>query len=280
MTGSVLVTGANSGIGLDTLRRFAGAGWSVTATVRNPARAAELASLLQQERLEARIVVYDALDRAATDAAIAQILSAPAPDVLINNAARTVFGPIELIDDAALDLQLETNVVAPLRLTRALIPHFRARGSGAIVNISSGNGFLPQGCEGVYSASKHAIEAIGEALYYELRPFGVRVAIVEPGRTAAGSDHKIIFVGGFGPQSAYWPEFQKRLDLQNATIWKDGWAEDPKVVAGAIFEAATSSEPRLHWQVGRDTRLAAQLRGRAFLDTYEERSLQALKALE
>ena len=279
MTGNVLITGANSGIGLDTLRRFAAAGWKVTATVRNQARALEFAALLGREGLEAETLIYDALDRTATDEAVAKILSGPMPDILINNAARTVFGPIELIDDASLDLQLETNVVAPLRLTRALIPHFRARGSGAIVNISSGNGFLPQGCEGVYSASKHALEAISEALYYEMRPFGVRVVVVEPGRTAAGSDHKIVFAGGFGPESAYWPEFSKRLERQHATIWKDDWAEDPKVVADAIFEAATSSGQRLHWQVGRDTKLAGKLRGRDLLDTYEERSLQALQAL-
>lgn len=279
MTGHVLITGANSGIGLATLRRFAGAAWRVTATVRNQARAAEFAELLEVEGLEAETVIYDALDRSATDAAAAEILSRGAPDVLINNAARTVFGPVEVLDDAAIDLQLETNFVSPLRFTRAFIPHFRGRGAGAIVNISSGSGFLPQGCEGMYSASKHAVEALSEALYYELRPFGVRVAIVEPGRTAAGSDHKIVFAGGFGPDSPYWPQFSERRDLQNASIWKDNWAEDPKVVADAIFEAATSSDSRLHWPVGRDTRLAAKLRGREALDTYEARSNEALREL-
>lgn len=279
MTGNVLITGANSGIGLATLRRFAAAGWSVTATVRNEARAAEFAALLEAEGLAAGTVIYDALDRSATDAAAAEVLSRGVPDVLINNAARTVFGPVELLDDAAIDLQLETNVVSPLRFTRAFIPHFRSRGAGAIVNISSGSGFLPQGCEGMYAASKHAVEALSEALYYELRPFGVRVAIVEPGRTAAGSDHKIVFASGFGPDSPYWPQFSDRRDLQNASIWKDNWAEDPRVVADAIFEAATSSDSRLHWPVGRDTRLAARLRGREALDTYEARSNQALMEL-
>jgi len=279
MAGSVLITGGNSGIGLATLRKFAAEGWRVTATVRNAERAAEFAELQKSEGFSAGTVIYDALDRAATDAAAKEIIAGGVPDVLINNAARTVFGPVEVLDDASLDLQLETNVVAPLRLTRALLPHFRTRGSGAIISISSGNGFLPQGCEGIYSASKHAVEALGEALFYEMRPFGVRVAIVEPGRTAAGSDHKIVFAGGFGPESPYWPQFSERLDLQNATIWKDNWAEEPTVVADTIFEAATTDTPRLHWQVGRDTKLAGKLRGRDVLADYEAASQSALRAL-
>lgn len=278
MNGNVLITGASSGIGLFTLRRFAAAGWTATATVRNSERASQLEELLAEERIRATVVAFDVRDRQATDDAVSEILAGGVPDVLINNAAITVFAPIELLDDAAIDLQIETNVVAPLRLTRAFVPHFRQRGSGSIVHVASASGFVPQGCEGIYCASKHAVEALGEALYYEMRPFGVRVAIVEPGRTAADSDHKRVFAGGFGPDSPYWDGFMEEIGLLNRTLWKDDWAEDPAVVADAIFDAATATDRKLHWQVGRDTAFAATMRGRDALATYDERRIPALEA--
>jgi len=279
MAKKVLITGANSGIGIASLRTFMLDGWDVTATVRSDARAAELGDLLRDEGLAAEIVLCELSDRRATDTAVATILQGGVPDVIVNNAAATVFGPVELADDASIDLQFETNLVGPLRLLRGLIPHFRVRGSGAIVNLSSAWGFTAQECVGLYAASKHAIEAVSEALYYELQPFNVRVAIVEPGRTATSAREKLLLTPGFGPGTPYWGAFAERNALLDTTIWKDGWAEDPRTVANTIFAAATTSTPALRWLVGRDTQLVARLRGRDALDTYDERSLQALREL-
>lgn len=277
MTGTVFITGARSGIGLATLKRFAEAGWNVTAAVRSNERASELESQLAADGLTAQYAVFDLRDRAATDDALAKVVSAGLPDVIVNNAGVGTSGPVELSDDATIDLTFETNLVAPLRIMRSLVPHFRERGTGVIVNVSSGLGFASDVGQGLYSASKHALEAISEALFYELRPFGVRVAVVEPGLTATDIREKSPVTPGFGPDSPYWEVISRRVELLGTTIWKDGWIESPAVVAEAIYGAAIDPQTPLFVPVGRDTQFSATLRGRDALQTYEKRSIEALR---
>lgn len=210
------------------------------------------------------------------DAATAQVLAQGVPDVIVNNAGVGTFGPVELADDDSIDLALETNVVAPLRLIRAFLPHFRDRRAGSIVNVSSALGFAADVGQGVYSATKHALEALSEALYYEMRPFNVRVAVVEPGLTATGIREKTAVTPGYGPDSPYWDVITGRIGQLSSTIWKDGWAEDPDVVADAIYRAATEGDTPLFVPVGRDTELGARVRGRDTLHTYEARSAAAM----
>ncbi len=279
MTETVLITGARSGIGLATLTRFAETGWNVIAAVRSNERALELEKQLAADGLTAQYAVFDLRDRAATDDALVKIIFSGLPDVIVNNAGVGTFGPVELSDDASIDLTFETNLVAPLRIMRSLVPHFRERGSGVIVNVSSGLGFASDVGQGLYAASKHALEAISEALFYELRPFGVRVAVVEPGLTATDIRDKSPVTPGYGPDSPYWDVISERMEFLGTTIWKDGWIEAPMAVAEAIYGAATDPQTPLFVPVGRDTRLSASLRGRDSLDTYERRSIDALREL-
>lgn len=279
MTETVLITGARSGIGLATLKRFAETGWNVIAAVRSNERASELEKQLAADGLTAQYAVFDLRDRAATDDALVKIIFSGLPDVIVNNAGVGTFGPVELSDDASIDLTFETNLVAPLRIMRSLVPHFRERGSGVIVNVSSGLGFASDVGQGLYAASKHALEAISEALFYELRPFGVRVAVVEPGLTATDIREKSPVTPGYGPDSPYWDVISERMELLGTTIWKDGWIEAPAAVAEAIYSAATDRQTPLFVPVGRDTRLSASLRGRDSLDSYERRSIDALREL-
>jgi NAD(P)-dependent dehydrogenase (short-subunit alcohol dehydrogenase family) len=279
MAGNVLITGARSGIELATLKRFAETGWNVIAAVRSNERALELEKQLAADGLTAQYAVFDLRDRAATDDALVKIISSGLPDVIVNNAGVGTFGPVELSDDASIDLTFETNLVAPLRIMRSLVPHFRERGSGVIVNVSSGLGFASDVGQGLYAASKHALEAISEALFYELRPFGVRVAVVEPGLTATDIRDKSPVTPGYGPDSPYWDVISQRMELLGTTIWKDGWIEAPTAVAEAIYSAATDPQTPLFLPVGRDTRLSASLRGRDSLDSYERRSIDALREL-
>lgn len=279
MAETVLITGARSGIGLATLKRFAEAGWNVIAAVRSNERALELEKQLAADGLTAQFAVFDLRDRAATDDALSEIVSSGLPDVIVNNAGVGTFGPVELSDDASIDLTFEINLVAPLRIMRSLVPHFRERSSGVIVNVSSGLGFASDVGQGLYAASKHALEAISEALFYELRPFGVRVAVVEPGLTATDIREKSPVTPGYGPDSPYWDVISERMELLGTTIWKDGWIEAPTVVAEAIYSAATDRQTPLFVPVGRDTRLSASLRGRDSLVSYEQRSIEALREL-
>lgn len=277
MTGTVLITGAGSGIGRATLDRFARGGWTVTAAVRSEASAETLKAEVATQGLTIRTVAFDLRDRQAADAALARVLADGIPDVVVNNAGVGAFGPVELTDDASIDLVLETNLVAPLRLLRALLPHFRERRSGVIINVSSGLGFASDAGQGLYAASKHAIEGLSEALSLELAPFNVRVAVIEPGLTATDIQQKTTVMAGYGPESPYWDVINARLGRLTETIWRDGWAEDPANVAEAIYAAATDPQHPLFTPVGRDTQLSARLRGRDQLDTYDERTLSALQ---
>ena len=182
MAKSVLVTGANSGIGLVTCLELAGAGWDVVATARSEAKAERTREIAAERGLTLRTVVLDVDD---ADSCAAGVTEAEALTgglyALVNNAGFARSGAVEDISDELVRAQLETNVVAPIRLARLVLPGMRERGEGRIVNISSVAGRLSTPLMGWYCASKHALEAVTDALRMEVEPDGVRVCLVEPG---------------------------------------------------------------------------------------------------
>ncbi|WP_420884492.1 SDR family oxidoreductase [Amnimonas aquatica] len=168
---TVLITGASSGIGLATARHFQARGWNVAATMRNPADQPELAQLPN--------VICPALDVHDKDS-IAQAIQITferfgAIDVVVNNAGYALMGAFETLDEAQVRRQFETNVFGLMEVCRAVLPHFRQRRAGLLINVSSMVGRIPLPLYSVYNASKHAVEGFTEGLVYELEPFGVRV---------------------------------------------------------------------------------------------------------
>jgi NAD(P)-dependent dehydrogenase (short-subunit alcohol dehydrogenase family) len=162
-----LVTGCSSGIGLATAVRFARQTYDVWAGVRTPATATELREAIERERLAVRIVTLDVDDDASVRRAVGE---AGAVDVLVNNAGIGGGGPIEDVPvDFAKGL-FETNYFGAVRTIQAVLPGMRQRGSGAIVNVSSIAGRLAIAGHGHYSAVKHALEAMSEALAQEVSP--------------------------------------------------------------------------------------------------------------
>jgi NAD(P)-dependent dehydrogenase (short-subunit alcohol dehydrogenase family) len=178
---TAVVTGAGSGFGRLTAQTLARAGWRVYATLRDPAgRNAPAAGELRAAGIA--VVELDVTSDASVDAAAGVILGeAGAVDLLVNNAGAAYFGITEAYTPAAVERQFATNVIGPLRVNRAFLPSMRARRSGLIVYVSSVVGRLVIPFEAIYSASKFALETLAEASSYELAPFGVDVAIVEPG---------------------------------------------------------------------------------------------------
>jgi NAD(P)-dependent dehydrogenase (short-subunit alcohol dehydrogenase family) len=177
---TAVVTGASSGFGRLSAQAFAADGWRVYGTMRNTAGSnAKAAADLRAAGVA--VVDLDVTDDASVDAAAAAIQGEGAVDVLVNNAGTGFFGIQEAFTPAAVEKQFATNVVGPLRVNRAFLPAMRARKSGLVVYVSSviGRYVIPFG--GVYVASKWALEALAEVSSYELAPFGVDVAIVEPG---------------------------------------------------------------------------------------------------
>jgi NAD(P)-dependent dehydrogenase (short-subunit alcohol dehydrogenase family) len=173
---AVLITGCSSGIGRATALQLAGAGWSVYATARRPETLAELA------QAGCRTLALDVTDEQSMQAAVAEVEAAEgAVGVLINNAGYSQSGAIETVPLDAVRRQFETNVFGLVRLTQLVLPKMRAQRWGKIVNVGSMGGRLSFPGGGHYHATKHALEAISDALRFELRGFGIDVILLEPG---------------------------------------------------------------------------------------------------
>jgi NAD(P)-dependent dehydrogenase (short-subunit alcohol dehydrogenase family) len=193
---AALVTGCSSGIGRATALRLAGSGWKVYASARRPEAISELRDAGCQT------LALDVTDEQSMHAAVASVERAEgAIGVLINNAGYSQSGAIETVPMEAVRRQFETNVFGLVRLTQLVLPKMRAQRWGKIVNIGSMGGRLSFPGGGHYHATKHAVEAISDAMRFELRGFGIDVILLEPGlittefgeaATASMADTKIV----------------------------------------------------------------------------------------
>ncbi|HXV52059.1 MAG TPA: SDR family NAD(P)-dependent oxidoreductase, partial [Solirubrobacterales bacterium] len=187
--GAVLITGCSSGIGQATAARLAAKGWTVYATARRPDSIADLAEA------GCRTLALDVTDEGSMRAAVAAVEeSEGAVGALVNNAGYSQSGALETLPMEKLRAQFETNVFGLVRMCQLVLPKMREAGRGRIVNLSSMGGKLTFPGGGAYHGTKYAVEALSDALRWEVRGFGVRVVIVEPGlittrfgETAAGS---------------------------------------------------------------------------------------------
>jgi NAD(P)-dependent dehydrogenase (short-subunit alcohol dehydrogenase family) len=173
---AVLVTGCSSGIGRASALRLARSGWTVYATARRPETLVELADA------GCHTLALDVTDEDSMRAAVATVEQAEgAVGVLINNAGYSQSGAIETVPIEAVRRQFETNVLGLIRLTQLVLPQMRTQRWGKIVNLGSMGGRLTFPGGGCYHASKYALEAISDALRFELRGFGIDVVLLEPG---------------------------------------------------------------------------------------------------
>lgn len=258
---TVLVTGCSSGYGRATALHFLERGWRVLATMREP-RKAELPS---HERL--RALPLDVTDRASIDAAVREGTAAfGGVDVLVNNAGIGLLSAFEVTPEATIRDVFETNTFGVMAVTQALLPHFRERRAGTLINVTSSVGIVPMPLVAVYTASKLAVEGFTEALSYELAAFGVRTKLVEPGYGPATSFVANGMARMQGLVSApYEPYFQQIMQGHGAL--KTTRAED---VAEAVWRAATDGSARLRYAAGADAEELAALRmalpGEAYLE--------------
>lgn len=170
---SIFLTGCSSGFGLETARLFLDRDWEVVATMRTP----NLDALPKSKKL--RILQLDVTDPASVSRAVSE---AGPIDVLVNNAGFGVPSPIELTTPEMARALFETNTFGTLAMMQAVLPDFRERRSGTIINVSSSTTLKPLPLVGLYRASKMAVNAMTETLAEEMKPFGVRVHLVIPGR--------------------------------------------------------------------------------------------------
>lgn len=254
----VLITGASSGIGHATARRFAARGWRVWASMRRPEKGEALRLEARERGWALQTPALDVTDDGSVSRAVEQLLATTDHrlDLLINNAGYYALGACEDTTSDELRAQLETNVIGVHRVTRAVLPAMRARRRGRVLVISSLSGLVALPALSAYQASKWAVEAWTESLRYELRPFGIEVVLIEPGpfetnlhvneRAAAASQD---------PTSVYGP-LMENYRRQSAGLRR---ASLPPLI-DTIERAATVVRPRLRWPVGPTSFQAAYLR--------------------
>ncbi len=261
----VLITGCSSGFGLVTALHFARAGETVIAGVRRPLAATELQRRRDEEGLTFDIVGLDVTEEASVAAAVSGAVDVHGRiDVLVNNAGVGLQGAIEDTSPDVVRAAFETNVFGPLRLLRAVLPVMRRQGRGVVVNVSSLAGRVSAPFAGIYSATKFALEALSESLHYEVAPFGIRVAVIEPGTFPTALADKRLDPGttgatGDGEASPYAPALRRWVEASARLPGRDV-AGDPALVATAIYEAATRSDHPLRRLVGPDAELIGALR--------------------
>jgi NAD(P)-dependent dehydrogenase (short-subunit alcohol dehydrogenase family) len=234
-----LITGASSGFGRLTAEALLADGWRVFATMRN-VQGANASAAAALRAAGADVVELDVTSDASVDAAAATVArEAGALDVLINNAGTAFFGIQEAFTPQTVERQYATNVIGPLRVNRAFLPAMRERGSGLVVYVSSVVGRVLFPFSGVYSSSKWALEALAEISSYELAPFGVDVAIVEPGAFATEIIGKFVGADDAARVGSY-GEIARHADATMALIGEMAAGNDPADVARAILRLANA----------------------------------------
>lgn len=237
---TVLITGCSSGYGLETARYFLKQGWNVIATMRTP----KPGGLPASERL--RILALDVTDPASIAAAVEQ---AGPIDVLVNNAGIGAFGafeatPMEMVRDV-----FATNTFGVMAMTQAVIPQFRMRRSGVVVNVTSTTTLAPMPLVAMYTASKTAIAGFSTSLALELAAFDVRVKLVEPGYCP---DTHFVSNGGKRVEGmipeAYMPFAQQAF----GKLGEIPAHTTPADVAEAVYRAATDASGQIHFPAGAD----------------------------
>jgi NAD(P)-dependent dehydrogenase (short-subunit alcohol dehydrogenase family) len=244
-----VVTGTSTGIGYTTSLALARRGWRVFAGMRNLAKAGPLRDAAAKETLPVEVIALDVTDPASVAAAFAAIAEAGPVDVLVNNAGIGGAAPLELTPEDEHRRMFETNYFGAVRCIQAVLPSMRERRRGTIVNITSMAGRWATPNQIPYSASKWALECLGEALAHEVRRFGVRVVNVEPGVIMTNIFENSAEATRYDKTSPY-----QQVMRRNGKVFAAGFraGAQPELVADTIIQAITSPEYRLRWPVGPD----------------------------
>jgi len=248
---TVLVTGANSGMGLAAALELARREFDVVGTVRSPAKARTVREAAEEADVEVKTALLDVTDPAAC----ARVIDRVRPFGLVNNAGTSFTGAVEDIDEDQARAALETMTLAPMRLARLALPHMRAGGGGRIVNISSIYGRTSTPLTGWYQGAKQALEGVSDALRMEVAGDGIHVVLVEPCAIETGlwgvADEDLD-----RPESRYAEAYRRArsgIQLTKPLMASAG------AVARVIATAMTARAPRPRYLVGPDAQIAAVL---------------------
>ena len=264
MNKTILITGSNSGIGKLTAELFAKKNWQVIATMRNLNKAGTLARTKNVHIYELDVTNSESIRKART----AILKDFQKIDVIVNNAGFGVYGAFELASENDIDRQWAVNVKGLMMVTKAWLPHFRKNGEGLFINISSVAGIASYPLGSLYISSKWAVEGFSEALYYEVRPFNVRIKLVEPGG----------FKTNFQTTSITWTS-DSDIDVYDEKInatkaWRNARQNDlPDAihVAEKIYESANDPSEKLRYLVGKDAEEMMAYRNKYGAEAYVQK---------
>lgn len=259
---AVLITGCSTGIGRATAERLAAGGWNVYATARRTETIEDLGDA------GARVLALDVTDERSIRKAVDIVeRESGAVSVLVNNAGYGLEGPVEETPMDEVRRQFETNVFGAVRLTQLVLPGMRAQRFGRIVNLSSMGGRMTLPGGGFYHGTKYALEAISDALRFEVRPYGIAVVLVEPGAVATEfGTTAVATVTDTEPSEGDASDYAAFRELLAAKI-TDAYegsgakrAARPERIAAVIEKAITSRRPKPRYLVGADARLLVRAR--------------------
>jgi NAD(P)-dependent dehydrogenase (short-subunit alcohol dehydrogenase family) len=243
---TALVTGTSTGIGLEIALHFAREGYRVYAGARRP------------ETIESHANIVPVKLNVDNDESVRACVAAVGPvDVLVNNAGIGIAGAVEMVPMEKIRAMFETNFFGAVRMMQAVLPGMRERRSGTVVNITSAMGYTTLGGHAYYAATKYALTAVSETLAAEVRSFGIRVAVIEPGVVLTPIWGKAEYAM---PADHPYPHVMGRLDRLFGTQL-DG-ATMPDVVARATYEAVEEGATKLRYPVGADAEVLAATRDR------------------
>ncbi|MGF6233505.1 short-subunit dehydrogenase [Inquilinus ginsengisoli] len=244
---TAIVTGASSGIGRIIAEALAQAGFTVFGTSRRTAGNGPAG---------VSMLACDVTDDESVATLVSAVLSQTGRiDLLVNNAGVGLVGGAEESSIAQVRALFDVNLFGTIRMTNAVLPPMRRRGEGRIVNIGSILGLIPAPYSAHYSAAKHALEGYSESLDHEVRAFGIRVSLIEPGNTRSGFEQN-----GLEPDAVL-AEYD-RARAGAAAVMKDmvSTGDDPKVVADAVLKAVADARPRRRYTAGKRARQVSLLR--------------------
>ncbi len=255
----VLITGTSSGIGFETALLLAQKGYFVYATMRDLNKAEPLEREIQRLRLPITILPLDVTKEITIKRAVNNIDKKHGRiDYCINNAGFGLFGPIEESTEEEIFALLDVNVFGVHRVTRAVLPIMRRNRMGRIINISSIAGRVGIPMNGIYHASKAALEAITESLRYEIKQFGLSATCIEPGAIATNFSSSMASTAATlksdSPYYALYNTVYKNLNKRSAR-----YSAHAEVVAEVIYHAMTVAKPKLIYQAGKDARFIARV---------------------
>ncbi|HEV3326689.1 MAG TPA: SDR family NAD(P)-dependent oxidoreductase [Puia sp.] len=235
---TIFITGASTAAGHATARLFAGKGWKVIATLRQPESATELAALPNTTLLP-----LDITDPEQISKTVATVIAMVEIDLVFNNAGYGLIGSLEATSDEQILRQINTNLLGMIRIIKAFIPHFRSRGHGLFISTSSIGRLVSFPLNSIYHATQWALEGWSESMAFKLKRLGIGIKTVAPGGIATDST-------GRSPGQARSEAYDGRMSkVWNAFAGAFTFST-PEQIAAVVYEAATDGKDRLHYAAG------------------------------